>query len=297
MTKTLAVATMVREDPEYLGLWLEHWRRQVPDNAIFVLDDARDPALKTEIAPTNYVHVPERPNDVVMDIDRWRWIAGFMAILLKRFDLAAFTDVDEFLVADPETGMSVPELLKTAIAPVSHAVGIEPIHQTRVDPAPLDLSQSILRQRQIYRMTTSFSKAVVMTAPVQLSTGGHFSDQPMLNFLPGLVNVHLRFADHDLFLTRAARARKYRSALHANNWKTIPDFRRDHKGAIATMDRLNDVPVSQGRQFDPGPLMQRMHDTYPDTPNRGAFYTFPYHTDVQHHRLPERFLDLIKGPV
>lgn len=290
MTKTIAIQTMVRDEPEFLDLWLRYWRKFCPDADLYVIDDGPDETMRQMTGPANYVLAPDRPEGPDMDYGRWAYISDRCAALLDRYDVVVHTDVDELLIADPKTGLSVVELLKIVTAPVTHPLGLELVHRTDEAPEPLDFGSAVLRQRQIYRTSTNFSKAAVLTRPVRLSTGGHFSDQPTPAFLPGLMNVHLRFMDRDLFLGRAAKRRDHFAALFAVG--NPPPFRRSAEGAEQTMDMLNARRILPFRSLITWPVRHRIQSTYPAQPDARGFYRFTFKHSRLFQRLPNRFLDL-----
>ncbi|GFE52487.1 hypothetical protein So717_42400 [Roseobacter cerasinus] len=288
----LAIVTMVYDEPDYLRIWLEYWRQQVPGDQLFVLIHGENAQLAAMAEGTNIVVIPRSEPYPEMEEDRWKMLSEFVSGLLDRFRVAVYTDVDEILVTDPLLGKDIATRLAAAKAPVSHACGIEIIHRGDLEPDPIDLSRPILQQRGFFRTNTFHGKPCIITAPIRWGRGGHFHDKRGVRFLPHVYAIHLRFYDETCFLERAARRRKTTKApksLDAN------PSRRWRQSDAAAQDLLNALRATPIRPF--GMIMVlwsylRVLAKRGSRPLENGFYPYPRYPAPRLHAVPKRFKTL-----
>ena len=201
----IAFATMVGDEPFFLPLWINHYARFVPKSQLFILVDGPDRCLPAQVQGCQLIMLPHVTPGPGWDRARWQMISSFVAMLLHRFDVVAFNDVDEILLADPDCGVDLLGLIGRAReVGVISPFALELLHRTDLEPAALHAEAPILSQRRYARINASYCKPCITARAVNWSIGGHYSDFPDLHLDPNLYLLHLRFADRDMLLSRQA---------------------------------------------------------------------------------------------
>ena len=198
----IAFATMVGEEPFFLPLWIDYYARFVPKSQLFILVDGPQRSLPPQVQGCQVIVLPHVTPGPGWDRARWQMISSFTATLLHRFDVVAFNDVDEILLADPAGADLLTLIARAQQVGVISPFALELLHRTDLEPLALHADAPILSQRRFARINASYCKPCVTARPVNWSIGGHYSDFPTLNLDPNLYLLHLRFADRDMLLDR-----------------------------------------------------------------------------------------------
>ncbi len=202
---TIAFVTMVRDDHVFLRLWVDYYARHVPRNHLFILLDGFDQTAPDFTAGCQIINLPRVPPGPGWDERRWTMLADFNATLLGRFDVVVLNDVDEIIVPDPASGISLLDAVARAReVGVINPFAVDVVHRHDICPDPIDPMQPILRQRPHVRVTEVYAKPCITSVPVRWNLGGHEADFPKLNLDPALYLFHLRFIDRDMLLARQA---------------------------------------------------------------------------------------------
>ncbi len=202
-TARTAFATMVGDEPFFLPLWIAYYAQFVPKSHLFILVDGPHRSLPAQAQDCQVIVLPYVTPGPGWDRSRWQMISSFTATLLHRFDVVAFNDVDEILLADPACGLDLLTLIARAQqVGVISPFALELLHRTDLEPARLHANAPILSQRRFARINASYCKPCVTSRPVNWSIGGHYADFPDLNLDTQLYLLHLRFADRDMLLER-----------------------------------------------------------------------------------------------
>jgi hypothetical protein len=202
MTPRIAFATMVGEEPFFLPLWIDHYSRFVPKSHLFILVDGEHRSLPAQAQGCQVIVLPHVTPGPGWDRARWQMISSFTTTLLHRFDVVAFNDVDEILLADPAGEDLLTLLARAQSVGVISPFALELMHRTDLEPSPLHAKAPILSQRRHARINASYCKPCITSRPLNWTIGGHYSDFPDLNLDPDLYLLHLRFADRDMLLER-----------------------------------------------------------------------------------------------
>lgn len=165
------VVTFAHDNSTYTKLWQRYYKNHFDRLIIVKTGDA----LKTDWNATTHMI-----NDIQHD-------------LLKYYDLVCFTDMDEFLIPDPDKYKSLDEYLDTVKDPVVRCTGYN-VMQTAKEKQ-LDLTKPILAQRKYWSPDELYNKYVILTKP-QVYTSNHTIQNPTEPD-PDLVMFHLRDADLD----------------------------------------------------------------------------------------------------
>ena len=199
----IAFATMVGDEPFFLPIWIGYYSRFVPKDQLFILVDGAQRVLPPETEGCQVLTLPQVVPGPGWDRVRWEMISAFVALLLGRFDVVIFNDVDEIIVADPACGTGLLDLIALARdVGVISPFAIELLHRVDLEPDALHSNAPILSQRRYGRINATYCKPCITARRVTFSVGGHYSDFPDLHLDTALFLFHLRFADHAMLLAR-----------------------------------------------------------------------------------------------
>ena len=244
----IAFATMVGDEPFFLPVWINYYARFVPKEQLFILVDGAHRILPAQAQGCQILTLPHVLPGPGWDRVRWEMISAFTTMLLGRFDVVVFNDVDEIIVADPDCGAGLGDLIGRARdVGVISPFAIEVLHRLDLEPDALHAAAPILSQRRFGRINASYCKPCIIARPVKFSLGGHYSDFPALHLDPHLFLFHLRFADHAMLLARQAN----RQGLMAAGNKAAEGIAGSgwSKGAVA-MDEFLHSFVDAGPPID-----------------------------------------------
>lgn len=174
MVKRICALTMVRNDEFFLRRWVDYYGRQLGKENLYVFFDGTDQKVPEFCAGVN-VTVRERVPGLVAAADRGRidYISERAAGLFGQYDMVIGTDVDEFLVVDPDRNITLPEFLSSLPEQVTYSgLGIDVGQNLDLEDA-LDDDRSFLSQRRYASLSTRYTKASVITSPVAWGSGFH----------------------------------------------------------------------------------------------------------------------------
>ena len=223
--------TTVRNDPLFLRKWVAHYGATLGEANLFVLLDGHDQHLPEGLAGVNVIRLPHRPAPRAEgDRRRARIMSAFARGLFQLFDAVIATDVDEYLIADPRTGMGLADYLAARTRPPAtlSALGLDigqhPEQEDRLDP-----DRPFLDQRRYAHVSARYTKPVVAFRPVTWGSGMHRVKGRNFRIDPELYLLHCGMID------RAAAAGKTQDADRvAAGWQ----------GHLARRERLFEIIAS-----------------------------------------------------
>lgn len=168
---------MVRNDDFFLRKWVEYYGAQLGKANLFVYFDGLDQTIPSFCDGVN-TSVVKHIEGNVRKADRGRidFLSARASELFGRYDMVIGTDVDEFMVADPRLGLSLPEFLSSlnvpACLPSVSGLGID-VGQKLGEEEEIDIFRPFLSQRHYARLSTRYSKASVLLRPVAWGSGFH----------------------------------------------------------------------------------------------------------------------------
>lgn len=196
----VAALTMVRDEADFLPLWLRHYGRQVGSEHLYVLDHAsRDGSTRGISA-----HVIPLPDSPLDEDQRLAQVSDAVRDLLGRYDWVVHSDADELMLADPRHFPALADYAAAEPAIAARAIGLD-LHHRPDDEPPLDPALPLGAQRRWVRFSASMCKPGLIRAPVRWTPGFHASDPP--GRFGALYCLHLRYVDLALALRRLARTR------------------------------------------------------------------------------------------
>ena len=276
--KNIKAMTMVRND-RFLRKWVEYYGVRLGRENLYVFFDGEDQEVPEFCAGVNTEVIPKMQGDVVAtDRQRARFMSDRAARLFAEgADMVIATDADEFLVADPECGMELAELLSgLPDYPTYSGLGVD-VMQHLPDEGQVDFSLPFLRQRGRGWLYSRYTKASVITRPLTWGGGYHRVKGENFHIVPDLYLFHFGGVDRNTLKEISA------DATRINNGWTRHQLKRQR--AIEKVNRV------RARQWNPAVKWVRRMQTFCRpifAPNKPT--TFGIRFVV---RIPERFKDLI----
>lgn len=115
--KRIAAITTVRNDTVFLEKWVQYYGRQLGVKNLYVFIDGHDQPLPEWLKDVNTLVLPHIPLKRVPAMRRRARVMSHLARgLFKYFDAVIVTDVDEFLLVDPDVNLSLAEYLSQSKA-------------------------------------------------------------------------------------------------------------------------------------------------------------------------------------
>lgn len=189
----IAAMTMCWNEEDYIRKWVRYYGDQFGRENLYILAHGGE-AVVHDVAQGCVIYdLPRRVVDGTRDRRRARLVEGYLNFLLGDHRAIVFGDVDEFIVADPETG----DLGTRVDQQFGKHPSLKPLNLNLLDApeAPaLDYAQPIFAQRRLARSRYQFCKPVILYEPATFVGGFHYSDHPP-HVEAGLYQVHLHYAD------------------------------------------------------------------------------------------------------
>ncbi len=228
----LAALTMVHEEDFFLERWIAHWRKYLPDDAIYVLNHGGNADVARIAKGCNVIRLPYDQLKKSVNQRRWQIMSLHASALTGAYTWVACNDVDEFVVLDPAvSGDLVGYLMEIAardvVPPALTTFAIEMVHNVETETLPLTPGAPILGPRRCYRLNANYAKPCLISRPTEFKAGGHGANHAMVTLDPNLFNFHLRFIDHDICMARfhkslerrlAGKTAEERQAMQAGGW-------------------------------------------------------------------------------
>ncbi|MHA6344045.1 glycosyltransferase family 2 protein [Roseivivax sp. CAU 1761] len=285
-----AAITMVRDDPEFLALWLRHYGTAFGRENCYIVNHGREPAVAALAAGCNLIGIPGDPHPK-FDAKRWRLLNGLVAGLSAYTDFVVVGDVDELVVADPASGLDLLGYLATLKRRAVHTpLGLEVIHRPELEPAPL--GDRVLGPRRHVRLAPHYSKPCVLGLGSKIARGGHFTQHETLSTPEHLYLLHLKYCDLDLYRRTmdrrnalvAATGAGMQEAMIGRHW--FAEARGEDAALFADFARLE---MRDG--FRTAWARRKMHDSW--APRENGLWAFARPDYRLQYRLPERFDGLV----
>jgi hypothetical protein len=194
---------MVHNESFFLPRWLEYYGNQFGPENLFVLDHGSTDGSTEGLRGTNRIRLPRTEFD---DEQRTNFVSDLIKGFLRFWDIAIYTDCDEFLVPDPLMFEGLRDYCARMIRPASYSCAVDVRQLLGVEP-PINPDAPILGQRRFCRLRLSMSKPLITRVPIRWNPGFHCSDQkPGMD--PNLILFHLKYIDLKMCLDRLAYTRE-----------------------------------------------------------------------------------------
>lgn len=203
--KRIAAITTVRNDTIFLEKWVAYYGKQLGIKNLFVFIDGHDQPQPAWLDEVNTICLPHLPlKRAQADSRRARVMSDLARGLFRYFDAVIVTDVDEFLIADPESNQSLTEYLSQSKARVSlSGLGLD-VGQHMELEAALDKSRPFLDQRKYAHLSSRYTKPSVAFRPVTWGSGMHRIKGRNFHIDPNLFLFHFGMVDFELSTGKTA---------------------------------------------------------------------------------------------
>jgi len=203
-TGSVAVFTMVYNEPRNLPLWVQYYGGQLGLENCWVLDHGSTDG-STDNLPCHRVRLPRDPMDSLRRAQR---CSAFQHFLLRFYDTVIYVDSDEFLVPDPRHHDSLSAWCAQRRHRNVRAFGLDLVQALGVESA-IDTASPILSQRRCWFFSRFMCKPAVAGDPMSWQPGFHELDpgSPPAPLDPDLRLIHLRLLDLEWALAKQAQYR------------------------------------------------------------------------------------------
>lgn len=194
--KNIKVITMVRNDV-FLKRWVEYYGREIGKENLYIFFDGKDQEIPEFCEGTNCKLCEKMEGHVVStEKSRSRFLSEIAAELLREgSDMVIGTDADEYLVVDPEAGLTLRELLESLPNRACFSpLGVDVIQDLNSE-APLDFNKPFLSQRHRGWLYSRYTKPSIVTMPVTWGSGFHRVKGHNFHIVEGLYLFHFGAAD------------------------------------------------------------------------------------------------------
>ena len=196
--KKIAALTMVRNDDFYLRKWVEYYGRELGGKEhLYIYFDGLDQEIPSFCEGTNAVKLSKIGTDVVSnDKGRVAVMSNRAAELFAQgYDLVIGTDCDEFLVADPALGMGLAAFLEgVSVKGCASGLGLD-FGQKLGEEEAIDASRPFLQQRHYAQLGTRYTKASILSEPLQWGSGFHRVKGHNFHIVKDLYLLHFGYFD------------------------------------------------------------------------------------------------------
>jgi len=244
-SKRICAMTTARNDTAFLEKWIAYYGQELGRENLLILLDGHDQTPPPSAEGLNIVQLPFRhANRAEADRRRAKLMSNFATGLFQHYDLVIATDVDEFLVADPQTGMGLRAYLSScSIGRSISGLGLDVGQHPELEPC-LDLDTPFLIQRRFAQVSARYTKSVVLGEPAVWGSGMHRVKGQNFVIDPNLYLFHFGMSDQALALGRATDPDRLN-----NGWGRHMNRRNRLKSRIVkTKKPGNDVQIASCRK-------------------------------------------------
>lgn len=236
MKKPLCAATHVKHDSFFLDFWVRHYGALVGRENLYVFLDGDDWDSPVDLEGVNVERLIGSPDG---RIRHDRWIAEVMSKaahkLRKRYDFVIRTDVDEFMITDPDAGADMEDLLRQqGDRGYVYALGVDMVHDPETEGA-YDPARPVFAQRRQGFISDKYSKPFVIWRWNNWTGGAHRLINRDVVMDPRFLMVHLALFDRDTAIARMSE-RAGGEELHKSH--------QEHQNLrLAAIERAADAPL------------------------------------------------------
>ena len=284
----VVVMTMVRDEADLLPRWIDYYGGQVGPQNLVVLDDNSVDGSTDDLPCLRY-RLPPEPWKQRWSKMRVRMANKLAEAFLACNDVVVFTDVDEFLIPDPEKhGGLLDYLTHRPDTQVMAPLAFELMHNARIEP-PLDPARPVLEQRRFVKFAPAMCKPLLKRVPAAWEPAFHGIHAPF-EVDPELFMLHLKWCDEAVLARVGDQRHQIRTEEGRGSprsfWAKRPDQLLDKLAAwTGPADRTGSAPVLDVHQLDyEGLIGRRLDDSWRSRANQTTALN---KTDLR--ELPERF--------
>lgn len=199
--KKIAAITISRNDLFFLERWIGYYSKELGKENVYVFLDGKDQKLPTNSNLANITLLDHTPlSRTKGDKHRIKILSDFAAELFteKKYDLVIGTDCDEFLVVDPHIDQSLKNYLsKIEVKSSVSALGLD-VGQHLEEESVLNRENSILSQRSYAIVSSRYTKANIISKPLNWGSGFHRVRGKNFKIDKNLYLFHVGYCDLEL---------------------------------------------------------------------------------------------------
>ena len=204
--KRIAAITMARNDEFFLSRWIKYYGQELGYENLYIYLDGLDQTVPENAGAS---HVTKLPHTDMSRAAGDKYRIGLMSDLAKKlfqeYDIVIGCDCDEFLIIDPDLGISLREYLSNKkINTTLSGLGLD-VGQHMKHEKPLDTTKSFLSQREYAFISTRYTKPVVLNEPVTWGSGFHRVKNHNFHIDKNLYLLHFGAVDMDMLIAKAAK--------------------------------------------------------------------------------------------
>lgn len=289
--QTVAAVTMVRGDLFFLRAWLRHYGDMFGRENCYIINHGRGEDVAAEAAGCNIIGIPGDAHRN-FDVKRWGLLNGIVGGLRRYYRHIIVGDVDELVVLDPDAGQSLLQRLEEVPdGQVLTPLGLEVIHRVDLEDAAID--GAILGPRMHVRPAPHYSKPCVISAPVKIARGGHFTQFDKINTPEDMYLLHLKFCDFAAYSNVMDQRNEVTGALGGDVKKVaigrhwFSEARGEDRAVFEGFAKLE-----MQEAFDFTRMRRRMRRSFGPRGDTG-FYHFDRPELAVQYRLPDRFAGVV----
>lgn len=186
----VAVIVTVYNEATFLPIWLTYYGLNFGLANLFVIDDGSTDGSTDNLGPVNVIKIEQAEID---QDRRARDVSFFHNELLKHYDAAIYTDVDELLVVDPMLGLGLRDYIRRTRLDHFNALGLN-VMQDPEGEADYSSEAGLFEQRKFVQFERGYCKQLIHKKPVFWGVGFHVSTAPVA-MAAALYLFHLRTLD------------------------------------------------------------------------------------------------------
>jgi hypothetical protein len=213
--KRICAITMARNDSFFLERWIAYYGKQLGEENLYILLDGTDQQAPQNAGRSTIKHIEHIDCQVsVADKLRINELTKLATELLNTYDIVIGTDADEFLVVDPACNMQLADYLNSITIQTSvSGLGMDVGQHLNCEKA-LDKNRLFLDQRQFAFLSSRYTKAVVISKPVQWGSGFHRVRNHNFRIDKNLFLFHFGSVDYQMLVDKLSDSERIK-----NGWK------------------------------------------------------------------------------
>ena len=227
--KKIAAITMARNDEFFLTRWIKYYGEMIGTENLYIYLDGTDQKIPNNAGTANITKLPH--TDMTRSVgDKYRigLINDLAKKLLKTYDIVIGCDCDEFLIVDPAVNKNLAEYLsELKIKNTVSGLGLD-IGQNMKMEQTLDITKTILEQREYALLSTRYTKPVVKNAPLDWGSGFHSISGHNFHIDKNLYLLHFGAVDMQML--------EHKAASRGPDW--LNHLRRRGNGTINAVTNL-----------------------------------------------------------
>ncbi|RLI52616.1 MAG: hypothetical protein DRP09_17575 [Candidatus Thorarchaeota archaeon] len=201
-----AVFTIVKDESQYLPIWMRHYSKYFKQEDIFVLDDSSADKMPFKLLEDYDHSVIEVFNQFSFDV---HWLASVVAdmqrslLTTRGYDMVLFAEADEIIIPNKKFENHLKD------NDIVRCTGYEVIHQK--GEKVIDWDKKLLKQRKGWFRNPRFDKPLLSKVACAWTPGFHTCRQnPNAPIDDSLILIHLRRIDYGYTYDRLAKRRKWK---------------------------------------------------------------------------------------